>query len=175
MIDGQNPVYYQDFSQESRAVVIYRKLKFHLNKLRQAGLTRLPDFIAARMAGISLRASVMRWRIHHMLGLRVNEKHLRDDLDTIVHPASYFYKPQPYPGRIVFLQSTDWPPCRYFDFYASWDGLIAGGMELHKIAGGHQSMFYEENVDLVASKLRDCLHAAHERFAPAELGICNEN
>src|SRR6202035_2584114 len=48
-------------------------------------------------------------------------------------------------------------------FFASWDGLIAGGMEVHKISGGHQSIFYEANVDALSEVLRDCLSKAHTR------------
>ena len=160
MVDGQNPAYYQDFSEESRVEVMSKKLKFHVRKLRQGGLLGLPGFIAGRIIGIGLRLSVGRWRLYHKLGWKVSEKDLQADLDTIVHPASYLYRPEPYPGRIVFIQSTDWPPCRYFDFYESWNGMVAGGMEVYKIAGGHQSMFYEENIDTLAGKLQACLATA---------------
>jgi thioesterase domain-containing protein len=162
LFDAQNPEYYQDFSQEGRALVLFRKTRFHLTKLWRHGLGGLPDFFWGRLAGISLRLSVLRWRTHHALGFKVAEKHLRE-LDTIVHPASYLYRPKPYPGKVIFFQSTDWPACRYFDFYASWDGVVTGDFEVHKIAGGHQSMFYEENVEVVASKLRACLSAVQEQ------------
>jgi len=160
MVDGQNPAYYQDFSEESRTEVMAKKLKFHLRKLGQGGLLGLPGFIVGRTVGIGLRLSVSRWRLYHKLGWRVSEKHLQAELDTIVHPASYLYRPEPYPGHIVFIQSTDWPDCRYFDFYESWEGMVSGGMEVHKVAGGHQAMFYEENIDDLASRLQICLAAA---------------
>ncbi len=160
MVDGQNPAYYQDFSQESRSILLARKLKFHWNKLRKLHPAELTGFIAGRATGIGLRLSVMRWRIHHKLGFKVNPDRLAADLDTIVHPASYFYRPQPYSGPVVFLQSTDWPACRYFDFYESWNGVITGGLEVHKIAGGHQAMFHEENVEVIAAKLRHYLAAS---------------
>jgi amino acid adenylation domain-containing protein len=162
LFDAQNPEYYQDFSQEGRALVLFRKTRFHLTKLWRHGWGGLPDFFWGRLAGISLRLSVLRWRAHHALGLKVAEKHLQE-LDTIVHPASYLYRPKPYPGKVIFFQSTDWPACRYFDFYASWDSVVTGDFEVHKIAGGHQSMFYEENVEVVASKLRACLSAVQEK------------
>jgi len=159
MVDGQNPAYYQDFSEESRTEVMSKKLKFHLRRLREGGLLGLPGFIVGRTIGIGLRLSVGRWRLYHKLGWRVSEKHLQAELDTIVHPASYLYRPERYPGHIVFIQSTDWPASRYFDFYESWEGMVSGGMEVHKIAGGHQAMFYEENIDTLASKLQICLAA----------------
>jgi hypothetical protein len=112
-----------------------------------------------RVAGIHRRASVRYWRMRHSLGWSVDHKHLQD-LDTIVHPASFVYRPEAYTGEVVFFQSTDWPRGRYWDFYASWNGLIEGGVQVFKISGGHESMFYEENVDLLASELDGCLSEA---------------
>jgi amino acid adenylation domain-containing protein len=169
MVDGQNPAYYQDFSEQSRAEVMSTKLKFHLRKLLRGGLLGLPGFIAGRSTGVGLRVSVGRWRLYHKMGWRVSEKHLQADLDTIVHPASYLYRPEPYRGHIVFIQSTDWPACKYFDFYESWEGMVGGGMEVHKIAGGHQAMFYEENIDVLAGKLQACLAAASRKTSPPSL------
>src|SRR5579862_3875510 len=117
------------------------------------------------MEGINLRLSVLRWRLHHALGLKVNEEQLRE-LDTIVHPSSYLYRPKPYPQQAVFFQSTDWPEGRYWNFYESWDGLIGGGMTVHKIAGGHQSMFHENNVDALDSLLRGYTNRALDPRAP---------
>ena len=96
------------------------------------------------------------WRIHNTLGLKVDERGLQN-LDSIVHPASFLYRPGPYPGAVVFFQSTDWPAGRYWNFHASWDDLVAGGMQVFRIRGGHESMFHEENVDLLSSKLKACL------------------
>ncbi len=162
MVDGQNPAYYQDFSQESRGELLSKKLRFHWNKLRRAGAAGLPGFFVGRLTGVFLRLSVARWRTYHKFGWRVSEKHLKDDLDKIVHPASYHYRPEKYPGHIVFVQSTDWPPCRFFNFFASWDDMVEDGMEVHRIPGGHLAMFYEENVDELATKLQICLTQARD-------------
>src|SRR5262249_21295287 len=78
--------------------------------------------------------------------------------------ASFVYRPKAFPGRVVFFQSTDWPKGRYWDFHASWDGMISGGLELHKIRGGHESMFYQSNVATLADKLQDCLAEAQRRY-----------
>jgi len=164
MIDGQNPAYYQDFSQsESRGTVIARKLKFHWDKMLEGGPANVPRFLAGRLAGVGLRLSVLRWRLHHKMGWKISQRQLENDLDTIVHPTSYFYRPGPYPGHIVFFQSSDWPACRYFDFYASWDGLVEDGLAVHRIPGGHQSMFHEKNVDVIATQLKKEMEAAADK------------
>ncbi|HXM22671.1 MAG TPA: amino acid adenylation domain-containing protein [Terriglobales bacterium] len=162
VFDAQNPAYYEDFSQESRRELLWKRIAFQFSNLRSAGLTGLPDFIRDRLTGIRRRLSVRYWRACHALHVRVKVDHL-EDLENIVHPASFVYRPKPYPGPVVFFQSTDWPVGRYWDFHASWNGLICGGLELHKIRGGHESMFYEENVDLLAAKLKSCLAVVHEK------------
>lgn len=156
LFDAQNPAYYQDFSEESRSQFLLKKAGYHWAQFRRQAL---PDYVRERLTGIRRRASVRYWRIHHALGLRVEEK-LLEDLDTIVHPASFVYRPGPYQGAIAFFQSTDWPKGRYWDFYASWNGLTNGNMKVFKISGGHESMFYEQNVDPLASNLQNCLAAA---------------
>jgi hypothetical protein len=109
------------------------------------------------------------WRAWHALHRPVKMER-QEDLEHIVHPASFVYRPKPYAGRVVFFQSTDWPTGHYWDFHASWNGLIAGGLELHKIPGGHESMFYEENVDSLADKLQTSLRetkVTHQVFSTA--------
>jgi aspartate racemase len=164
MVDAQNPVYYRDFSQESWPKLLFNKTRFHSHKLTQGGLSGLPTYLAGRLERVRLRLSVFHWRIHHKLGLKVNKQRLHENLDTIVHPTSYLYRPQPFPGRAIFFQSTDWPEGRYWDFYASWNGVIGGALDVHKIPGGHESMFYQENVAILADHLQSCLSEAQRDF-----------
>ncbi|MGA8492969.1 MAG: amino acid adenylation domain-containing protein [Terriglobales bacterium] len=160
LFDAQNPAYYEDYSQESHRQLASRKLEHHWRNLRKGGVSSLPRFIHDRFIGTRLRARVRYWRIYCGLHLRVSEKSLQD-LETIIHPTSFAYRPQPYPRRIVFFQSSDWPGGRYWDFYASWND-VCRELEVHKIRGGHETMFYEANVDLVANLLQDCLARSGE-------------
>jgi thioesterase domain-containing protein len=82
-----------------------------------------------------------------------NGERLRNT-DSIVHPAFQRYEPKPYPGKMVLLQSSDWPSGPYFDFKLGWNDLVSGGIEFHLVPGDHPSMFTEPNVKLVAQKLR---------------------
>jgi aspartate racemase len=164
LFDAQNPAYYEDFSQESRAWLLRKRIAFQLSNLRDNGIAGLPDFLRDRYVGIRRRLSVRYWRAWHALNLRVRMER-PDDLENIVHPASFVYRPEPYPGRVVFFQSTDWPKGRYWDFHASWNGMIGGGLELHKIRGGHESMFYKSNVANLAEKLKTCLTEAQRNNA----------
>ena len=163
LFDAQNPAYYEDFSQESHSRLMLKRAAYQLTNLRRQ---RLGGFLGERLIGIRRHLSVRYWRIHNALGLPVKEKGLQN-LDSIVHPASFVYRPEPYPGPVVFFQSTDWPKGRYWDFHASWDGLV-GGMQVFRIRGGHESMFHEENVDLLSSKLQRCLSEAMRNHGVVE-------
>ena len=158
LFDAQNPAFYQDFSQEGRLRVLWKRAQTQFSNFKRQ---KWSDFAGERLVGIRRHLSVRYWRIHNAFHLRVNEKGL-EDLDTIVHPASFDYRPGPHPGgaKVVFFQSTDWPDGPYWQFHASWDGVISEGMEVFRIPGGHESMFYEENVDELAAKLKLCLTEA---------------
>jgi thioesterase domain-containing protein len=158
LFDAQNPAFYQSFSQEGYFRLLWKRAQTQFANLKRQ---KWSEFAEERLVGIRRHLSVRYWRIHNAFHLRVNEKGLQD-LDTIVHPASFVYRPGPHTGgaKVVFFQSTDWPDGRYWQFHASWDGLIPKGMEVFRIPGGHESMFYEENVDLLASKLKGCLSEA---------------
>ena len=158
LFDAQNPAFYQDFSQEGRWRVLWKRAQTQLANLRRQ---KWSEFAGDRLVGIRRHLSVGYWRIHNAFHLKVNEKGL-EDLDTIVHPASFDYRPGPHPGgaKVVFFQSTDWPDGPYWKFHASWAGVIAEGMEVFRIPGGHESMFYEENVEELANRLKSSLAEA---------------
>jgi aspartate racemase len=159
LFDAQNPAYYEDYSLESHGLLLRRRIEFQLSKLRRGGLAGIPDFLRERVIGAHRRLSVRFWRAWYAMGLRVNVQRL-EDLENIIHPASFVYRPKTYPGRAVFFQSSDWPAGPYWDFYASWNGVLAGGMQVHRIHDGHERMFYERNVDVVAGKLQHSLTVA---------------
>jgi amino acid adenylation domain-containing protein len=166
LFDAQNPAYYEDYTLESRGQLLRGRIKFQFSKLWKGGLAGLPDFIRERLIGAHRRLSVRFWRTWYAMGLRVRVKRL-EDFESIVHPASFVYRPKTYPGRAVFFQSSDWPADVYWDFYTSWNGLLDGGLQVHRIHDGHEAMFHEKNVDVVASKLQDSLAVAQRKSRAA--------
>ena len=167
LFDAQNPAYYEDYSLESHSLLLRRRIEFQLSRLRRGGLAGLPDFLHERVIGAHRRLSVRFWRAWYAMRLRVKVEKV-EDLENIIHPASFVYRPKTYPGRAVFFQSSDWPAGPYWDFYASWNRMLAGGMQVHRIHDGHETMFYEKNVDVVAGKLQHSLTLAL-RNSPAAI------
>lgn len=160
LFDSQNPAYYENFSEETRTSLLRKRVAYHWGKL---GRQKLSGFFAERVVGMRRHLSVRYWRMHHALKLKVSEKQLQD-LDVILHPASFVYRPQPYYafGCTAFFQSSDWPEGPYWDFSSSWHGLIEPKMQVFKVPGGHESMFYDQNVNAIASALKNCLSEAKE-------------
>jgi aspartate racemase len=159
LFDAQNPAYYEDYSLESRSQLLRGRIEFQFSKFWKGGLAGLPEFIRERVIGAHRRLSVRFWRTWYAMGFRVKVKRL-EDFESIIHPASFVYRPKTYPGRAVFFQSSDWPSDAYWDFYTSWDNMLDGGLEVHRIYDGHEAMFHEENVDVVANKLKESLAIA---------------
>jgi len=70
------------------------------------------------------------------------------------------YVPQVYPGKVtlfrasetVFL-SNDGPD----NDQLGWDRVAAGGLEIHKVPGNHNTLLAEPHVQVLAPKLKTCI------------------
>src|SRR5579872_119844 len=151
LFDAQNPEYYHNFGDESAPRATLHKIIFHLKKLLAASPSTLPGLVRDRLSRAGQRLNVFRWRLYHHFAVRVQERSLRN-LDIIIHPSSYDYRPKPLEGKVLFFQSSDWPKGDYWDFYASWKGVIKN-LHVRRVQGGHESMFAEANVTPIIEEL----------------------
>jgi surfactin family lipopeptide synthetase A len=133
------------------------KMQTLLAELRQGGIPGLPGFVYRRSTAIARKLKLLRWRIQQSMGVDLNRNRLLNDPDIIEDPASYFSEVRRYSGHAVFFQSDDWQSSN-----GAWDQLISGDCEVQHVAGGHMSMFNEENVGSLADKLRACLFDRQE-------------
>jgi surfactin family lipopeptide synthetase A len=134
------------------------KIEILLEELRHGGIAGLPGFASRRLTAIARQFKLLRWRIQQAIGLEINRNRLLNDPDAIEEPASYFCTPRPYPGLVVFLQSDDWGGPNQ-----AWSQLLSGGCEVHRVSGGHLSMFNEDHVNSVVRGLQDCLARSRSR------------
>lgn len=121
-------------------------------ELLRGGIRGVPEFIRLRSKAIARRFKLLRWSIQQSLGLKVNLNKVLNDPDALEEPASYLSKPRLYAGHVTFFQSDDWQLSN-----EAWGSLISGDWEVHRVAGGHLSMFQEENAASLAEKLQACL------------------
>jgi len=161
LFDSQNPEYYRHLSLKSRTDMLSSKCRFHLKKMRAGGARGFPRFVRERISGMAGLVNDLRWRIRYREAEALDEKQLHD-IGTIVHPAFQSYRPKTYAGSMVFFQSSDWPSGPQFNFAGSWKSKVRGDIKVHKVAGDHQTMFCQENVEEVASKLRHSLMFSHQ-------------
>ena len=70
-----------------------------------------------------------------------------------------------YPGRVeIFRASTrpSWPHRLLRNNHLRWLKLAAKGGDVHWVPGNHVEMFRDGNIEVLAEKLRECLHEAWE-------------
>lgn len=149
MLDAHNQAYYKNPFKDGRYTA---RVRYHLSNLLKLDAGETTTYLMDRLDEARRKIERVAWRL-------VSD-HSGDDrlhnTDSIVHPAFSRYEPQPYPGKIVLFQSSEWPKGPYFDFELGWKDLV-GGIESYAIPGDHPSMFLEPHVNLVAEKLRSHL------------------
>jgi thioesterase domain-containing protein/acyl carrier protein len=155
LYDSQNPVTYLDFSRQGRVGVFVRQAKFHLQTIARMKLADVSPYLRERVFELRRTYSQKKWRAYYKRGWRVPQRKL-GNLDPIIHPPAFHYRPQPYAGRVIFFKSSEWPEGDHWDFQSGWRELVPE-FEVHQVPGGHESMFDEPNVDKMASTLGSCI------------------
>jgi len=147
MLDAHNQAYYKNPFKDGR---YSSRIKYHVSNLLKLDASETSAYLLDRLDEARRKIERVAWRL---TSDHTGEERLRNT-DSIVHPAFSRYEPQPYPGKIVLLQSSDWPTGPYFDFKLGWKDLVAGGIDFSSIPGSHPAMFTEPNVNLVAERLK---------------------
>ena len=146
MVDAHNHAYYKNPFKDGRYTA---RLKYHLANLLRMDASETTTYLRDRLDEARRKIERITWR------LTADRKGHTDDFhntDSIVHPAFSQYEPQPYPGKIVLLQSSEWPKSPYFDFKLGWEDLAAE-IDFHRIVADHAYLFDDPNVDFVAKTL----------------------
>ena len=84
--------------------------------------------------------------------------------------AVYRYQPRPYPGRLILFSAADRPPelleAERRDPTRGWGKLCAGGVEVIRVSGRHNTLVARPHVEILAMELKSCL----ERLRSADMG-----
>lgn len=83
-------------------------------------------------------------------------------LRNIHDQAAMNYVPQVYPGRVTLFQSCGFKKDEVPQ--VSWEGLVAGGMDVHELPVYFRGMLVEPFVWLLAGQLRTCLAQVEEKI-----------
>ena len=149
----------------SHAAFFRRRIQFHLDNLLEAGIRGAPGYIVDRLR--------RRVRAVGDAPPPPPSPQAPSSLPTVLREihelnrhAVATYVPQPYPGRLTVFVA------RRLDSVGPNDhrvpsGLALGGVEVHKVPGGHQTMIDEPHVRVLARKLRACIDRAIQSVAGA--------
>lgn len=157
LFDGHNQAYYKSPFKDGR---YSGRIKYHFSNLLRMGARETPGYLLDRLDEARRKIERIAWQ---WTADGNGNNGAIGNTDNIVHPAFHRYEPQPYPAKMVLLQSSDWPSGPYFDFRLGWNDLVPEGIEFHWIPGDHPSMFTEPNVNLVADRLRGHLAQANSQ------------
>jgi surfactin family lipopeptide synthetase A len=153
LLDGHNQAYYKNPLRDGRYT---GRIKYHLSNIVRSDVRGGSAYILNRFEEARRKLERTIWQLSLDQGSNGKAGKMHN-ADAVVHPAFHRYEPQPYPGKMVMLQSGEWPQGDYFDFALGWKDLVREGIEFHRIPGNHPAMFTEPNVNLVAEKLRNGL------------------
>jgi surfactin family lipopeptide synthetase A len=162
LLDGHNQAYYKNPLRDGRYT---GRIKYHLANIVHSDVRGGSAYILNRFEEARRKLERTIWQLSLDQGSNGKAGKMHN-ADAVVHPAFHRYEPQPYPGKMVMLQSSDWPQGDYFDFALGWRDLVGEDIEFHRIPGNHPAMFTEPNVNLVAAKLKDSLLRARADIAP---------
>jgi len=149
MFDGHNQAYYKNPFKDGRYT---SRIKYHLANILQLDVRESSAYILDRLDEARRKIERTVWQLSADRRKNGGDDHLHSS-DSVIHPAFHRYEPQPYAGKIILFQSSNWPTAPYFDFKLGWTDLVSGGIDFHRIPGDHPFMFTEPNVNLVAEKL----------------------
>lgn len=147
MLDAHNHAYYKNPFRDGRYTA---RLKYHLTNLLRMDASETSVYLMDRLDEARRKIERITWRLTSERGDHSDDRFR--NTDSIVHPAFARYQPQPYSGKIVLMQSSEWPKSPYFDFKLGWED-VAGSIDFHRIAGDHAYMFDVPNVEAVAATL----------------------
>lgn len=153
LFDARNPAY----SNGRRNGQLWRRVPFHLQKLRQ-----LERAEACRYIGVRLKPlwQAVRGNAGDLFKeIRARRKVVRlTDLEQIFTRALERYQPKPYPGRVALFRADT----KSDEALSGWRDVITGSVELHDVAGNHMGMFFDPYVNHWASRLAACMDKAGE-------------
>jgi thioesterase domain-containing protein len=126
-----------------------QRLRYHLSNLRWLPAAEMPQYVLHRLKTLRYRVAKHNVRAGANTGMA--------GLERILHAASTDYDPPPYPGRVALFQAIERPPGPHWDLRFGWRELVTGHLAVYDIPGGHEGMFQEPHVQVLACRMRECL------------------
>jgi amino acid adenylation domain-containing protein len=145
----------------SQARKVWRLTVQNLRRLRALELRAVPDFLRHRLVNIVLRVAgvtAFRWSVRLQRPLLSAFR----ELPQVLLHAGWSYRPRAYPGRITLFRAAGKGSRSGPDPFAGWRQVARDGVEVHEVAGGHNTLMREPHVATLASQLVACLERSHD-------------
>ena len=162
LIDSPNPAYHRALPAIVKVQLGAERLEYHLANLRRSKASQVPQYLLDRLRVLRYKVNNLRARASYGLGLSAANAGMAA-LESILHVASARYQPPPYPGRVVIFQAAERPRGSHWDLQLGWRQLVKGPLEVCDVPGGHESMFQEPHVQVMAARMRECLSLYESR------------
>jgi aspartate racemase len=153
MFDTWTPQVAKPFLQRARC---------DLETLKRLGPGERLAYVLSRVRDVHRKIRLGIWSLarssRQRLGLPLPQE--LTTVDMINRQADRDYVRQVYPGRVTLFRATEQPEAFRDHPHLGWDGLAAGGLEIHEVPGDHESTVKEPHVRALAQELRACLERA---------------
>jgi hypothetical protein len=163
MFDTANPHYMKEYSSLRR---FQARHVARLTALRALQLSQIPGFIArsvmARISKVGVRFRRSAYKLRLRSQMRQDDP--PEDVFRVRRSSTRYYKPKPYPGRVLLFQGTQLVSGRYREPKYGWGDLVKGGLEISVVRGDHLDLFDEENIEPTALELRSRLFETQHEY-----------
>jgi thioesterase domain-containing protein len=112
-----------------------------------------------RKMGDELRNLLSSAQIQNAEGTPTDADPAKSPVGKMLLRALEQYEPRAYPCRIILLRTAA-ADGQEFLHDLGWSEVAQGGLDVHEIAGEHQTVFESQHVPAIAMKLDTCLGAA---------------
>lgn len=125
----------------------------------------IPHYIRARRGELKRFMLRVSSRVFPRFQVRARQSG-RIGFQEFLYLEASFFKPKPLACPTAIFRCADWPILSAGDPYFGWRESLLGRSELHEIPGGHEEVFREPNVRVLAEKLSACLRNARQVETP---------
>lgn len=157
LFDTPNPYFMGEYSALER---FRSRQRARWAELRALNPNQFFEFLSrkvrakAAQVDVNFRRALSRFNL--ISGMRPDDP--PEDLFWARRASTRYYKPEPYPGRMLLFRRTQFLSGRYLDPAFGWGDLVKGGLEICSIQCDHQDLFDTENVGRIAEMLRGRLY-----------------
>ena len=144
----------------SRILVAFQKWAYRATLPGEARATDIPAYVWRRIKILCNKIAKFRQPLNDASQAHAAGAPVENNVDTALFNACNNYIPQPYSGAVALFQPVERPSGRHWDMRQVWHKLIRGPFESYDIAGGHDGMFQDPYVKVLASTMKNSLELA---------------